>query len=263
MDLLPASKGARNNARQDDTLDFGWTRTWTRLPLLTAVAGLCVAAGVSVGTPWWPVPIVATLLAANAFAGFLLARAAHGSADATLPWVPLLDHPDGLVLDGGCGAGRTTIGLARALPAARIVALDRFDAGYIAGGGRDLLTRNLALSGLSGRVQIEAGDLTAMPFGDAQFDAAVSAHALDHLGPAKLRGLQEMARVLKPGGRLLLIVWVPGWAMFAVANVLSLALTRRSRWRALAGQAGFALIDEGRLHGHAFFLLGKRTDAAH
>jgi SAM-dependent methyltransferase len=48
-------------------------------------------------------------------------------------------------------------------------------------------------------------DLTAIPFPDASFDACVNVVTLEHVRePAAV--LMEMARVLKPGGRLLLIV---------------------------------------------------------
>lgn len=48
------------------------------------------------------------------------------------------------------------------------------------------------------------GDLAALPFRDASFDAVLSIVTLEHV-PEPARVVQEMARVLKPGGRLLLI----------------------------------------------------------
>ena len=81
----------------------------------------------------------------------------------------------------------------------RIVAFDRFDAWYIDGGGRALLERNLRIAGLPGRVEVVTGDLTRMPFPDAHFDSAVSAHVIDHLKQHKKTALAEIRRVLKPG----------------------------------------------------------------
>lgn len=49
------------------------------------------------------------------------------------------------------------------------------------------------------------GDLAALPFRDAVFDAAVNIVTLEHVSePARV--LAEIARVLRPGGRLLLVV---------------------------------------------------------
>nr|QQZ51250.1 methyltransferase domain-containing protein [Phenylobacterium glaciei] len=138
--------------------------------------------------------------------------------------------------------------------------LDRFDAGYIDDGGRALLDHNLRLAGLAGKVRVETGDLTDMAFADNHFDAAVSTHVYDHLGRQKLKALCETRRVLKPGGRFLMGVWVPGLTMFAVANILSLFLTTKTQWRTLAEQAGFRVIDEG-MFNHAWFVLLEKPSA--
>jgi len=256
----------RRSRPSSSALDFGWSLGWTLGPLLAALAILAAALVIQIETPgWWPAAIVLTLLAANAFAGHLIAAAVGRVDHAPLPLVELLPGGRGRVLDGGCGAGRTSVAVARGLSGAEIVALDRFDAGYIEGGGRTLLDRNLRLSGLEGRVRVEEGDLTALPFERASFDAAVSAHAIDHLGKAKEAGLREMWRVLKPGGRFLLIVWAPSWTMFAVANLLAFSLAGRDAWREMALGAGFEIIDDGIFSGHSFLLLRKpvQTENTH
>ena len=68
-----------------------------------------------------------------------------------------------------------------------------------------------------------------------------------------------MWRVLKPGAHFLLVVWVPGWMMFAVANVLSFFLRGRAEWRALARGVGFELLREGDFNGYWYLLLKKRA----
>ena len=171
--------------------------------------------------------------------------------------VDLLPFAAARVLDGGCGAGRTTLALGRAYRSARIVALDRFDSDYIESGGRQLLEQNLRLADIAERVEIKRGDLTVLPFDDASFEAAVSAHAIDHLGSQIGAGLSEMLRVLRPGGRSLVVAWEPGWTMFAVANVLSLFLVSKRSWRRLAMEAGFTIADEGRFNGNWFTVLQK------
>jgi SAM-dependent methyltransferase len=250
-------KRLRRKAR-DGALDFGWAPAWTLGPLMAAMVLMAATVAIQIAAPhWWPLAMAATLLACTSFAGYLFTVDASKPEHASLPWVDLGLKPGDHLLDGGCGAGRTSIAIARALPGVHVIALDRFDADYIEQGGRELLTRNLGLAGLADRVTAQAGDLTALPFPDGSFDGAVSAHAIDHLGAAKAQGLSEMHRVLKPGGRFLLIVWVPGWAMFAVANVLAFSLTRPSSWRAMAQRAGFALHQEGSFNGHWFAVLER------
>jgi SAM-dependent methyltransferase len=57
--------------------------------------------------------------------------------------------------------------------------------------------------------QFYQNNVTALPFPDATFDLLVSAHMLEHL-PNPLVGLQEMARVLRPGAAIVLAVTPPG-----------------------------------------------------
>jgi SAM-dependent methyltransferase len=240
------------------SFDFGWAPAWTHGPWIASLVLAATAVALQVAAPaWWAAAMAATLLAAAFFAGGLVTRSAGRYEHALLPAVDLLSGDDNLVLDAGCGAGRTTIALGRAFKKTRIVALDRFDADYIEGGGRLLLERNLQFAKISGRVSVECGDLTALPFADHSFDAIVSAHAIDHLGPQTEQGLREVERVLKPSGRLLLIVWVPGWTMFAVANVLAFSLAPKRAWRRMAAGAGLELCDEGMFNGSWFFLLKK------
>jgi SAM-dependent methyltransferase len=53
-------------------------------------------------------------------------------------------------------------------------------------------------------VTYERGDLTALPLADASFDAVTCISVLEHMPrEARLAGLGEMARVTKPGGRLI------------------------------------------------------------
>ncbi len=219
--------------------DFGWAPAWTHGPWIAALVLAAIAVALQVAVPtYWPLATVTTLLAASFFAGGLLTRSVGRYEHAVLPMVNLLSGEEEVVLDAGCGAGRTTIALGRAQKTAQIVALDRFDSDYIDGGGRLLLERNLRNSGLADRVRIERGDLTALPFPDGSFDAAVSAHAMDHLGKSTEQGLREILRVLKPGGRFLLVVWVPGWTMFSVANVLAFSLCLQGIVATEGGQHG-------------------------
>jgi len=56
----------------------------------------------------------------------------------------------------------------------------------------------------SDRPQFLTADLTRLPFADAAFDCITCGYVLEHLPEAKL-GLAELARVLAPGGRMLLL----------------------------------------------------------
>jgi len=93
---------------------------------------------------------------------------------------------DSLVLDAGCGSGR--IFRYELAPGCRVVGVDI---------GQELRDN----PNVADRVR---GDVQRLPFADASFDAVLSSHVMEHL-PRPDEALTEVARVLKPGGRFLLL----------------------------------------------------------
>jgi SAM-dependent methyltransferase len=99
------------------------------------------------------------------------------------------------ILDAGCGNGRYTHFLLREADSeARITGFDY---------SQQMLRR--ARTRLNNpRATHVAADLARLPYGDASFDAAVCGWVLEHL-PDPRPGLRELARVLKPASKLLLM----------------------------------------------------------
>jgi SAM-dependent methyltransferase len=94
----------------------------------------------------------------------------------------------------GCGTGRFTVPLAER--AAAVTGLD-ISAQMLAVNQEKLAERGL-------KATLREGDMTALPFPDSSFDAVVSMLALMHIPLTdRERVFSEVARVLKPGGRLL------------------------------------------------------------
>ena len=106
-------------------------------------------------------------------------------------------RPGQRVLDLGCGGGRHAFEVYRR--GADVVAFD-LDPGELAGvrsmfgamqeaGEAEPQTGATAIS----------GDATAMPFGDGTFDRVIAAEILEHVLDDQ-RAMNELARVLRPGG---------------------------------------------------------------
>jgi demethylmenaquinone methyltransferase/2-methoxy-6-polyprenyl-1,4-benzoquinol methylase len=66
----------------------------------------------------------------------------------------------------------------------------------------DLGRKKVARAGLEGRILLLRGDALALPFPAERFDAVLNAFLLRNL-PALEPALAEMARVVRPGGRLI------------------------------------------------------------
>ena len=103
------------------------------------------------------------------------------------------------VLDVGCGPGTDTIPLAPLVgPSGRVVGVDH-DADMIAEA-----ERRAQAAGVAAWVSHEGADATALPFPTASFDACRCERLFEHLlDPA--RALSEMARVTRPGGRVVVL----------------------------------------------------------
>lgn len=108
------------------------------------------------------------------------------------------DPSPAAILDVATGTGDLAIQLARAAGGASVTGIDLSE-GMLAVG-----RRKVAEAGLDRRVTLIQGDCLALPFPDGSFDTVTVAFGVrnfEHLD----RGYAEMARVLRPGGKLIVL----------------------------------------------------------
>lgn len=99
--------------------------------------------------------------------------------------------PGDRVLDVGCGPGNYTRLLAQASGDGLVVGVDAAEA-MLESAARRARRQNLAFV---------RADACALPFAEAEFDIACSVGAV-HMTSRPMAALQEMVRVLRPGGRI-------------------------------------------------------------
>lgn len=120
--------------------------------------------------------------------------------------------PGDQALDVCCGTGMLSLELARVVtPGGRVVGLD-FSPAML-----QVARRRLVASLYGGSVELIEGNALELPFADNTFDCATIAFGLRNLPDIK-RGLAEMQRVVRPGGRVVsLELAKPSWPLFKQA----------------------------------------------
>lgn len=132
------------------------------------------------------------------------------------------------LLDAGCGNGRYTQYLLKtAAPGARLAAFD-FSLGMLARARARVK---------SDRVGFAAADVTRLPFADALFDAGACGWVLEHL-PDPRPALREFHRVLRPGGKLLLMCTEDTWTGVICARSYHCRTYNRAELRKAVEESG-------------------------
>ncbi len=135
---------------------------------------------------------------------------------------------DEYALDVGCGLGRVTIGVAKLLNEGKVVGIDIWDKMDIRNVSPERAYGNAEIEGVKDKVEFKTGNVLDIPFSDDSFNLVTSGGVLLAFwnNETRLKALSEIFRVLRPGGRFLL--------METLRNPGTLILTPAIAWKFLS-----------------------------
>jgi len=130
--------------------------------------------------------------------------------------VALALRPGQSVLDVGCGTGVDLLDLAaQVLPGGAVFGLDP-----------SVRALRVARGRVAGSVELVLGAVEQLPFGDGVLDACRADRTLQHVGEPE-RALHELRRVLRPGGRVVILEMLSYLRGGTTDDQLASFLTRR------------------------------------
>ena len=169
---------------------------------LTALAAVCLARGRR--------RTAALVAAADAALIAQVALYVHTSRRGKFEvWARILHglslRGDETLLDMGCGRGAVLLTAAKLLPAGRAIGVDLWRADQTGNSAQQTLA-NAAAENVADRVEVRTADITDLPFDDDSVDVIVSSLVIHNIPSpeGRVRAVREAARVLRPGGKLVI-----------------------------------------------------------
>jgi arsenite methyltransferase len=183
----------------------GVVMTFVGLAFASVFAGIFIgsASGPTKGALFW---VAAFLFAGTA--AFMVYSSKRGKPAL---WAITLDRlelaGDEVALDVGCGRGLVMIEVATRLPDGHVTGIDIWRGKDQSGNAHVTTDLNVEIAGVEDRVEVIDADMTDMPFEDESFDLVTASLAIHNLPLAEERraALDEIVRVLRPGGRVVII----------------------------------------------------------
>lgn len=211
---------------------------------LTIGGGIIVAFGIYM--------IVAHFLSLYVFTGIGM----------SLDWIAKLLELKGneYVLDVGSGTGRTSVQIAKRLTTGRLVGIDIWDTMELSGNSPERAYKNAEIEGVKAKVDFKFGNVLEIPFNDDIFDIVTCSSVLNNLPGEKnrVKALKEIFRVLKPGGKCMLLEPLRNLRMFfAFTPFAFFQLGKSEHWEKYAKTAGFSKVRFQDKKGSGIFILEK------
>lgn len=146
---------------------------------------------------------------------------------------------DEKILDVGCGTGRASINLAKQLTTGKVVGIDIFKG--VSGTSPARAYENAEIEGVAGNVEFRHGNVLHIPFKDNTFDIVNASSVLHEIHGDKNRqkAMEEIYRVLRPGGKFITVEILRKPKLFAIVLFFSFVWKTKKYWEDIINQSGF------------------------
>jgi SAM-dependent methyltransferase len=200
-------------------------------------AGLVMAFGAIANAPTWLSLGAFASCVALAIAALVLIRSSRvGRLRERIRFVDRLElDDDSYVLDAGCGTGMVLVEAARRIPEGLAVGVDDWLPSVHVVLRPETPLENAQLEAVDDRVVVTTAGVGRLPFADEMFDGVSCSLVLRRLANAyeRLEAVREAARVLVPGGRLVVLDTAKTREIVIAMRSVDLVDVTRSRrvWR--------------------------------
>ena len=111
------------------------------------------------------------------------------------------------VLDVGCGRGLLLNEAAKHLPKGKAIGVDLWQTRDQSGNRPEVTLENARAEGVAERVEVKSGDMRELSLPDASVDVVVASMSIHNVPDkeGRAKAIQEIHRVLKPGGQIALL----------------------------------------------------------
>jgi ubiquinone/menaquinone biosynthesis C-methylase UbiE len=236
------------------------------LYIFTIMAALLVITGILVAIfVWWLAGYIIIGLGLLLILSYGISMKMARQTEYSDPSKALELKGDEEVLDVGCGLGKMTIGVAKHLKTGKVIGIDIWNKTEIPGNSPERAYANAKIEGVSDRVEFRTGNVLSIPFPDNSFDVATSSSVINNLHSdlGKLKALGEIFRVLRPGGRFLMLEPLrDSWKGILTFGLFAWMILPKDRWIRLLNRAGFASLRYDYFHGMGAFLVEKSIQHA-
>jgi arsenite methyltransferase len=164
------------------------------------------------------------------------------------------------VLDVGSGTGRTAVQIAKRLTTGKLVGIDVWDTMELGGNSPERAYENAEVEGVKGKVEFKFGNVLEIPFDNDVFNIVTCSSVLNNLPGEKnrIKALREIFRVLKPGGKCMLLEPLRNLRTFCAFTPFAVfQLGKREHWENYAETAGFSKVGFCGEKGIGIFILEK------